>query len=312
MCTAISMTGRAHLFGRTLDLEKSLGEEVVITPKGQSFDSFKTKYGIVGTAIVKNGIPLYFDGMNDKGLCIAALNFPSYAFYSKTKTGKHDLPSYAIIPYILGNCANAEEAYRELSRINVTDAPFSEDMPPSPLHWLIADKSLALCAEPKKEGLILHPNPFRVLTNSPDFEYHSARVCDFMGLRAEPPTNRLCKSADLTPYSRGLGAMGLPGDHSSSSRFARALFNLENTDKGENAVSAFFHIMDTVSVPSGTVIAENGHPVRTVYTCCFHTDSLTYYLSTYECRQLHAFPLTDNYTHITRFPHPKTESIKQI
>ena len=52
------------------------------------FSGKKEHYAIIGTAIVAEGFPLFYDGMNEKGLCAAGLNFPENAVYyefSKTK-----------------------------------------------------------------------------------------------------------------------------------------------------------------------------------------------------------------------------------
>lgn len=292
MCTAINIKS-SELFGRTLDLERSYGEEVVITPTGYDFGGFRTKYSIIGVAAVKEDIPLYFDGMNEKGLCAAALNYPHFAVYRKKKADALNLPSFQLLPYILGNCSSVEEAFRLLSEANITDASFSRELPPSPLHWIISDRNSSICAEPNKDGLSLHEDPFNVLTNAPSFEYHSLKVCDLMDVSPLPPKNRLCPNVELSHYSRGLGAMGLPGDFSSSSRFIRALFALEHTKVSTDPVSDFFHIIDTVALPCGTVIAENGAAVRTVYTSCADRRNMTYYFTTYVCRRIRAVKLVD-------------------
>lgn len=292
MCTAVNMTD-TRLFGRTLDLERGYGEEIVITPKGFSFGNFQTKYPIIGVAAVSSNVPLYFDGMNGRGLCAAALNYPDFAIYSKPRSGKTNIPSYTILPYILGNCATVKDALDLLSEANVTDTPFSKELPPSPLHWIISDGSGSICAEPHRNGLSLHINPFNVLTNSPNFEYHSLRVCDHMSISPYAPENYICPDAELRNYSRGLGATGLPGDFSSSSRFIRALFSVNHTRVTADPVCDFFHIMDTVALPNGTVITEDGAEVRTVYTACADRNNMAYYFTTYECRRIRAVRLVD-------------------
>ena len=189
MCTAINMLS-SDLFGRTLDLEQSLGEEIIITPSGFDFNGFKTKYSIIGVAAERCGMPLYFDGMNERGLCAAALSYPQFAFYNEEKKGALNIPSYSLLPYILGSCENVEDAQKLLFQVNVTNASFSKELPPSPLHWMISDKSSSICAEPDRDGLSLHPDRFNVLTNSPGFDHHALRVCDCMSLTPAPPKNR--------------------------------------------------------------------------------------------------------------------------
>ena len=62
MCTAISENQNRHLFGRTLDLECSYGESIVITPRGFpiSFlheDESKRGNAIIGVAHVNKNFP---------------------------------------------------------------------------------------------------------------------------------------------------------------------------------------------------------------------------------------------------------------
>jgi choloylglycine hydrolase len=117
-----------------------------------------------------------------------------------------------------------------------------------------------------------------------------------MHLTADAPANKIANEVDITPYSRGMGAIGLPGDFSSASRFVRAFFAKSNVVAGGGEmgeITAFFHVMGTVSTPSGCVMSENGEPVRTVYTSCADTDSLTYYFTTYENRRVRAVRIRD-------------------
>ena len=90
MCTAISLNAKIHLFGRTLDLECSFFEKVIITPRNYKFDfshtnSIQNHYAIIGIGIIKNNFPLYYDAVNEKGLGIAGLNFPNNANYNDEK-----------------------------------------------------------------------------------------------------------------------------------------------------------------------------------------------------------------------------------
>ena len=311
MCTAVNMR-TSNLFGRTLDLERSFDQEVVVTPSGFSFGEFRTKYSIIGVAATKNNTPLYFDGMNETGLCAAALNYPNFAFYNKKKTGLLNLPSYLILPYVLGNCATVREAWELLSWVNVTDTAFSKELPPSPLHWIISHKDSSICAEPHKGGLTLRHDQFDVLTNAPDFDYHSLRVCDYMALSPHQPKNNICPHISQSYYSRGLGAIGLPGDFSSSSRFIRVLFSLDHTRTSKDTIGDFFHIMDTVATPDGAVITEEGAAVRTIYTTCAHRDSLTYYFTTYGCRRIRGVRLNASTKSVGRYSMTDNEDINML
>jgi choloylglycine hydrolase len=318
MCTAIS---DSHLFGRTLDLEYSYGEAVVVTPRNFAFDFIYegenfSHPAIIGTAYVSGGYPLYYDAMNESGLAVAALNFPNCAVYRKYTCKKKNIASFELIPYLLSNCEDILSAKKLLENINIVSDSFSPSLTTTPLHWMIADKSGAIVAEPLSDGLKIYDNPFGVMTNAPTFPYHTTNLSNYMKLSPIPPKNDICPTAHLSPYSRGMGAFGLPGDLSSGSRFVRAVFAKSHTQKGDTSsanISRFFHIMDTVSQPRGIALTEDAQPISTVYTSCADLDSLCYYFTTYECRRIRGIRLNDippNSSKLTIFSMQENEDIK--
>ena len=287
MCTAIFDD---ELFGRTLDLECSYGENVVITPRGYKFNYLYEKderdNAIIGIAHTENGVPLYYDGMNENGLCMAGLNFPKYAVYQPHCEGKINIASFEVIPYILRNCDNLNEAIELLKEINITNDSFSPKLKATPLHWMIADKNGAIVVEAVEGFLKIYKNDFGVMTNSPDFSYHRINASNYMMLDSKAHTNTLCPNIQLENYSRGLGAFGLPGDFSSASRFIRAIYAKSHTCVDKNRINRYFHIMDTVSVPKGCIVTDTGDKVYTVYTSCMDMSRCDFYYCTYEDRQV--------------------------
>ena len=322
MCTAISLNSGKHLFGRTLDLEFSYGENVVITPENFAFHlrhqiPVVHHPALVGTAHIADGFPLYYDAMNSSGLCAAALNFPGYAVYQDPKPMKVNLAAFEVIPYILSACQTLEEARNLLGKINVTREQFSEKLPSTPLHWIFADASGAIVAEPLTNGLRIFENPFGVLTNSPPFDYHTTHLADFLSLNSAPPKNTLFPSADLRPYSRGMGAIGLPGDLSSASRFVRAAFVKAHTnliDSGDE-ISRFFHVIGAVAQPNGCALTDDGKPIRTIYSSCIDTTEQIYYFTTYGCRRIRAVRInneTASFAKLSIFPMIDKEDISYL
>ncbi len=296
MCTAISDHGHIHLFGRTLDLEFSYNEKVVITPREFTFnwrdgEESQNGYTIIGVAHIENGYPLYYDAINEKGLGIAALNFPEFAKYYPPSKHQTNVASFEFIPAILRKCKNVREAMEFLNSVNITDVSFSSSMKATPLHWLVADKNSSVTVEQTPEGLKIYENKVGVLTNAPPFPYHELNLSNYMSISPLQKENELCPNVELKAYSRGMGAIGLPGDYSSTSRFIRAVFAKEHTDREDSflykkEISRFFHIMDTVSTPEGTVKTNEQRSVSTVYTSCADTEHGIYYFTTYDCRRI--------------------------
>ena len=299
MCTAVCFRSRDRYFGRNLDLERGYGEQVVITPRRFFFDHgiFSLKaghYAMIGMATLAEGFPLYYEATNEKGLSMAGLNFPGNAFYGKPTPGKENVPPYAFIPRVLGRCADLEEAERLLKGIQLVHEDFSPELPVSPLHWMISDRNRSIVVESVKEGLKIWDNPFEVLTNNPSFDYHRMHLNDFMGLGVGPAASQFAENYPLHNYSLGMGAMGLPGDFSSGSRFVKAFFVKENSQCGEDeqsAVHQFFHILNAVAMPRGCVWTEHGYEY-TRYSSCCNVDRGIYYYTTYNdfsIRSVHLF-----------------------
>lgn len=292
MCTALSMIRRGHYFGRNLDLEGSFGEGALVTPAGYKLPFVREGeyggYAMIGTGILQEGFPLYFDACNSKGLGMAGLNFPKNAVYRGEKAGMLNVAPFELIPYVLGRCATAAEAKALLSKVNAVDIPFSEKFPLTPLHWIIADREMCFVAEPTAEGLMLYDDPVNVLTNNPPFPMQLENLLRYDSLKPDEPA----QSGDALNYGRGMGAVGLPGDWSPKSRFARAAFVLRYTECAEDGeVTAFFRALNSVAMPHGAVKLKEGVFEETVYSCCTDTDRGIYYYTTRSNPAIHAVKL---------------------
>ena len=296
MCTAVTYQTRDFYFGRTLDLERSYGEEVTFTPRNYPLDfrnvgTLERHYAIIGMARVEKGNPLYFDGVNEKGLAMAGLNFVGYARYQRPEVGWDNIAHFELIAWILATCATVEEARGMLAGMRLTGEAFSRELPPAQLHWMIADNREAVTLEAVEEGLRIYPNPVGVLTNNPPFDMQLFQLNNFLNLSPEHPESGFAPGMDLSAYSRGMGAMGLPGDLSSQSRFVRAAFVKGNARSGKTeaeSVGQFFHILGAVNQPMGCCRTETGEYEKTVYTSCCNASRGIYYYTTYGNRQITA------------------------
>lgn len=296
MCTAATYTTKNFYFGRTLDYDFSYGDEITITPRNFPFELRDTgklcsHYAMIGMAHVAEGCPLYYEAVNEKGLCMAGLNFVGNAVYFEPKEGKDNVAQFELIPWILGQCGSLAEARAMLQKTNITNTPFSDKLPVAQLHWIIADKSGAVTAESVAEGLKVYDNPVGVLTNNPTFDMQMFNLNNYMQLTAGDPKNTFAKGLELNRYCRGLGAVGLPGDLSSQSRFVRAAFVKMNSLSGDSekeSVSQFFHILNSVDQQRGCCIFEEGKCEITIYTCCCNADKGVYYYTAYDNHRITA------------------------
>ena len=321
MCTAATYRTKDFYFGRTLDYEFSYGEEITVTPRNYPF-SFRylpekrEHYAIIGMAHVEEDYPLYYDAVNEKGLGMAGLNFVGNAVYGEVREGKENVAVFELIPYILSQCENAEEARELLGKIQITDTKFKEQLPNGRLHWIIADEKEAITVESVTEGLKIYENAPGVLTNNPPFPMQMFQLNNYMQLSSRQPENLFSDRLSLETYSRGMGALGLPGDLSSASRFVRVAFTKLHARSGEgeaDSVGQFFHILGSVEQTRGCCELENGKYEITIYTSCCNATKGIYYYTTYTNRQITAVDMHREKldgTELIRYPMLEEEQIR--
>ena len=296
MCTAVTYKTKDFYFGRTLDYEYSYKEEVTITPRNYEFkfrniNNLTSHYAIIGMAFISDNYPLYYDAVNEEGLAIAGLNFVGNAYYNERQLNKENIAQFELIPYLLGSCSSVKEVKKLLEKINITNEPFSEELPLAQLHWIISDKEDCITLESVKEGLKIYDNPVGVLTNNPTFDKQLFNLNNYSGLSPKNKENTFNNKLNFDTYSRGLGALGLPGDLSSMSRFVRVAFVKMNSLSEENeiaSVSQFFHILNSVDQQRGCCDLGNNKFEITIYTSCCNTDKGIYYYTTYNNHQITA------------------------
>ncbi len=320
MCTALSFKTRDHYFGRNLDLDRSYGEEVCVMPRRfpvafRQMGQWDSHFAIIGMATVVEGIPLFYEGANEHGLCMAGLNFPGNACYKPPRPGKDNIAPFEFIPWVLGQCRTVEEAEGLLAGIHLTDISFSRDLPLSPLHWMISDTDRSVVVEAMEDGLHVYQNPAGVLTNNPPFEYQLVNLQQYSHLRCDSSSVVRIGNLPHMAYSQGLGAIGLPGDVSSMSRFVRMVFGRENALRPEGeaaAVGQFFHLLSSVEMIRGCCKTDEGTWDITGYSACINATRGRYYYTTYGNRRITCVDMyhTDlDGSTVSRFPLVKEESI---
>ena len=110
------------------------------------------------------------------------------------------------------------------------------------------------------------------------------------------PENKWNKQLDLSPYSRGMGAMGLPGDLSSLSRFVRVCFTKTHSicqEDERSSVSQFFHILGSVEQVRGCCEVRPGEFEYTIYSICYNASKGIAYLTTYDAETIERVSFED-------------------
>lgn len=296
MCTAASYHTKDHYFGRNLDLEFSYHEQVAVTPRHYPFRFRNGRqdadhFAMIGMAFVVGGFPLYYDAVNEEGLGAAGLNFPGTCKFNDPADGKTNVASFEFIPFLLARFSTVAEVKEALRDVNITNEAFSEKLPPNPLHWMIADTESVIVVEQTADGLKVYDDPVGVMTNNPTFDKQMTNLAFYRNITAEQGECRFAPGLDLDAYSRGMGGIGLPGDLSSASRFAKVAFTRMNSvsDDSESAsVSQFFHILGSVEQQRGLCKLGPDKYEITIYSSCCNQEKGIYYYTTYENSQISA------------------------
>ena len=286
MCTSIALVGENFCFGRTLDLDQNFGDGVITTQRNYVLtlrcgDVIARHHAFMGMATVVNGFPLYADGLNEHGVCIAALDFKENAHYPTEPAGaRRGIAPFEVIPYVLSLCKNLLDAKRVLEGISVVDVPFSDVIPSSALHWHIADKSGSLVLESTADGMKIYENEHNVLTNNPPFPFHRDSCTLYLNSTNEP-------ARDSRVFCNGVMGRGIPGDYSSPSRFVRAawLTRYARCNEGEEA-AVLYSLLGAVAPPRGTVTSEDGGEHFTQYTSVMNPKSLAYTYKMGNCTEI--------------------------
>lgn len=299
MCTAIMLADKSkrRYVGRTMDFSHVIDPSLYICPRNYIIKEMNTpleiknQYAFIGIGQETSKV-MFAEGMNEKGVAVQALYLPQYASYLTPyeAVGKEAIDSLEVVTYLLGNCKSVVDAYTKLQHITIVG---TEDMitgTVSPLHWMITDISgNCLVLESRADGIHLIPNPIGVLTNSPNLEWHLTNLCNYMNVSADQCEEKQWGNVTLTPFGQGGGGFGLPGDDTSPSRFVRAAFlnsNMIPPQDPDEGVNTLFHMLDTLSIPKGSVMTSKGVCDYTQYISVMDLQRKRYYFKTYDNNQI--------------------------
>lgn len=287
MCTCINLIGKNTYFGRNMDIDASFGEKIIFVPRNYKINFKKEKtlekhYSILGIGTVVNDYPLFADAINEYGLGFAGLNFVNNAYYYKVDKNKENYAPYELPLILLSTCKSIKDVKKLLKKINIVDIDFDKGIKNALLHFMIGDKNGSIVIETTLDGMKVYDNPFNVLTNNPPFPFHKENVCNYMQLHNDLPKNNLMKDYELKSFCLNQGAISLPGDFSSPSRFIKCLYVKNNLvlNNDDTDIIQFFKCMDSVSMPLGSVKTEKYY-AYTYYTSCYNLNDGALYYKTY-------------------------------
>jgi choloylglycine hydrolase len=284
------------IVGRSVEYGGINGWNLDLAPRGTVFDSkapqglkpvtWKSKYGFVG--ITHNGRPYFVDGMNEKGLNVAAQWFIDKT-YPTLDDNDNALRNDEVVAWMLSNFSSVNEVKKALSTVKIYGAFNKLANKIFPLHWAVTDSSGNSIVIEHINGEIKIMNNITngVMTNAPNLEFQLTNLRLYSNLN---PANKASMEPikDVVPMVTGL--MGLPGTFTSPSRFVRISVQKYYAPKpvdAYGAVNQAFHLLNTVDYVPGVVVFDgdrgennDGGQLTAVVTISDLKNKLYYYRTT--------------------------------
>ncbi len=298
-----------YIFGRTMEFAFDYIAHVLIfvprnyqytghAPSGKPGLAWKTKYAQVGFAAPS--LPLVDDGLNEQGLYCGAFFQPGFAKYEEVteKDYPRTISCLDLASWILSTCANVAEVREQLPKIRVCAAVLPELGFVPPTHYFVADKTGdAIVIEYLEGKLNIYDSQANVITNSPNYLWHTTNLRNYIGLKAENNPPMKLNGKEFSQIGQGSGALGLPGDFTPPSRFVKAAFLANAALPGKDVsegIGIIFHIMNQFDIPQGAIKGEEAGKVTfdTVqWTSASDLSNARYYYHTYNDRNVRMIDL---------------------
>lgn len=299
-CTGISLMAKdgAYVQARTIEWGESfLPSEYVIIPRGQEQTSytpagkngmtFRARYGVIGLAIIQK--EFIAEGLNEAGLSAGLFYFPRYGGYVPYDPAQREktVNDLQLVTWMLTQFATVDEVKSALNSIRIIG--IDEPGATSTVHWRIGDASGKQVVLEIMDGVpYVYENPLGVLTNSPEFPWHTRNLNNYINLYPGGAAPHQLGDVTLTAFGAGSGFLGIPGDVTPPSRFVRVAFYKATAPQQKTAqetVLQCFHILNNFDIPIGIEFPLGKAPdipSATQWTSAIDlTNRLVYYKTAY-------------------------------
>lgn len=293
-----------HLLGRTYDQFGDLrGNRIASLPAGFPVQTRvdgavrrASRYRVLGMAVLGPDTPILVDGLNERGLMGALLNFPGAGDGPSRGTGGLAVHPAFVSALLLGECATVEEVCRTAPNLRLTGEPiFGASMS---VHFLFSDPTgEAVILEPDGDALRVHRDTIGVMANSPDYPWQRTNLRNYIPAGNLIAAPRTISGSSFAGFGECTGPFfGLPGDYSSPARFVRLSFVKHYAVKGRDeldGVGRMFHAFAPVDIPEGLLRAagEEERYEQSLCTSVLCAESRTYYFTTPTNRRIRALCL---------------------
>jgi len=273
---------------------------------------WKNKYGYFGRAAFAG--EKIIDGMNTQGLSVSILYLPGTKFPAyDPKDQKPVLGIYDIASYLLSQARTVSEGLELLhslqlvqSAVKEKEGTFIKDIP---IHYVMRDKKGGSAVIEFIDGKTkIHEAAGEILTNAPSLDWQLQNANYYDALRADDkkPNEKFSKNFhdyekiyETSSFKGEANLMGMPGDSTPPSRFARARVLLNNFPDPSSKQVALYQassLIDSLAVPA----LKGSSP--TLWSSIKDLDEGVYYVKNVALfqgdRALFPMPITNGYTAI--------------
>ena len=276
-------------------------------------DTWTVKYSYVGVGGLggdTDGPDLMYDGMNTEGLIVdeQSLHQSVYMHPPILSDNSTRVCFTSVTAYFLGLFATVAEVKAALTDpahpfYIITNDP--ELIKGGYVHWAVADRfHEKIVVEVLNGALNIHNNTVRVMTNDPPFDFQLHNLQHFANLNTNwPDRSAIAVDSEVgsvpMPDVHGNNLLGLPGDFTPSSRFAKMFYLRQfaetniDIDNADDAFSLVQGLLNSVHIPKGVVAFTDGENYEfTQYATMKNLQDRMYYFRTYDDMQWKAINLT--------------------
>ena len=270
-CTDFLLTAEDQniVVGRSMEWGAPMESKMTHFPKGtknvsrlddqQTGMSWTTKYAFIGITVL--GIDFVADGMNDQGLSLGILWFPE-AIYPTVQSNDFNktISLNDLSNWILGSFSTVLEVEEALGQVAIKTAKIAKLGGIPTIHLSLHDRTgKSLVVEFIDGKMEISENPIGVLTNAPKFEWHLTNLRNSVNLTEINTGSVSYEGPVIDPTGQGSGLLGIPGDWTPPSRFAKIVVFKQVVQKAKTAeenVNLALHLLNTVDIPYGAIRAS--------------------------------------------------------
>jgi len=281
-CTDFRLTAKdgTVMITRSMEFAANMNANIRNSPRGKEVTArapnntpglkWKAKYGYMYIDGMNQDVVV--DGMNEAGMSFEYLYLPGETQYPTVPAGKEaqSLPYLQFGEWVLSNFKSIDEVKKALNDVYIYQG-YLPTMPnvSFPLHASIYEASGKGIIVEFVNGKVNVFDSIGLLTNSPTYDWQVANLRNYLNLSPYVPKPITIDGNTYSATGQGSGSIGLPGDASPPSRFAKTAFLTTAAIPVDNKVGLLNlaeHIINNADIPIGIARSSDNGKETSDYT----------------------------------------------